>query len=292
MTSKATTARPMPTVGPTTMRQLGAHPLGAVLTAAAAGWIALPDELGAALAALAACEQAHEQPDQPDPDATRAELVDATAAAFRDGKPLPIAARFHEVDTAARANSERRRILGQVHEQLVADAAAAFAREPILVERVRPALLAVVDQARELAAEHGELLGVDPAALMTDADVRPETHDAWREFGRLVTGYAALRGTADALAGPAGRDPDGLFAEWREAPSDPRLWGPSWAGRNMRPAWTPWPTEPRARLMWLARSGLTVWVPTAAERDARHLEEYPPRPALSAFGRTIVGGAA
>lgn len=102
----------------------------------------------------------------------------------------------------------------------------------------------------------------------------PAPLTAWCRFGDLTTGYGMLRTTAAALTGPVTRDDSGLFAEWREPPSDPRLFGEAWRGRNMRAGTTPWPTEPRARLVWLVRSGLSVWVPTAAERDARWLEEY------------------
>ncbi len=42
--------------------------------------------------------------------------------------------------------------------------------------------------------------------------------------------------------------------------------------------------DPSGYLAWLLTSGLTLWVPTAEERDARFLEVYPPQAARSFLG--------
>jgi hypothetical protein len=84
---------------------------------------------------------------------------------------------------------------------------------------------------------------------------------------RLADRYAAIRAAQAALrefGARAPADPDGDWAELRNAPA---LFGGSWT-RRRQTGYVPWPTDPRARMVWLASEQVQVWLPTAAEQNA------------------------
>jgi hypothetical protein len=263
-TRKPNTAKP---ASPAVRRELG-RVIAAVLTAAEAGWLQLPADLAAAVTALTRSEQLRADLTAPtrttlraaalDTAATRAALIRDTADAIRNNQPVPDVDKLLTADPVARARTEHQ-VLDEAHAQLLADARRAATPEQLLTQHVRPALLELMEEARTLTGEHGDLL----------ATTSENSLPGWRRFGELAAGYAMLRQTAAALTTDVPHTDPGPFAEWADPPDDPRLYGRSWYGRNMLNGATPWPTEPRARLLWIVRTGLDVWVPTAAERDVR-----------------------
>ena len=242
-------------------RRLGQH-ITRALDAAEQGWMTLPPALDDAVAALARAEQhqadAHATP-IPAPGreaahAARAAAVDDTVQAIRVGAPLPAVDPILDVDRAARAATEHRHVLAAAVEHLTGHAARAFDPTVVLTDHVRPAVLAVVAEARTLT-ERGET--------------------ASERFAELAAGYQQLRTTATPLTGNPVYDHDGVFAEWTDPPTDERLYGRHrWFGRNMLNGWRPDPTAPAERLAWIIRTGLDIWVPTAAERDQQWIKAF------------------
>lgn len=248
------------------------------LGAGAAGVLTLPAKITAAVAAFERAGVALHEHVAVDLQAARDGYAADVAEALRRDTPLPDADAVEQVAVRARQHEERRLALVAAEQLLFADLRATIpAPDVIVTEHLRPALMGAYDEARTLLDRHGPVLG-GPAELAITGPAA--SAKAWSQFGALVSRVSALRTlhyrTTDQSVS---KDTSGEFAVWQEARQDERLWGP---GTGQVGKWRPWPEDPRAHLAWLLQSGLTVWVPTAAERDARHTEAHPNRTRLSA----------
>jgi hypothetical protein len=162
-----------------------------------------------------------------------------------------------DVERNARLHDIHQRAI-QAAQQVFADKleAALSEGDPIIVDRVRPALQALHRKAKALLDKHGAVLTDErPAVLIAQpAAVR----GAWTRFGDLTDGTALLNEVASGLAAAtAGHDSAGDFAVYRDDPRDPRLWGAGYGARRHATE-RPWPTEPRAYLAWLLTSDLDL----------------------------------
>ncbi len=249
-----------------------------LLEAGAAGVLTLPSNITAAVAAFERAGVALHEHIAVDLQAARDGYAAEVAEALRHGADLPPANVVEQVAVAARSHEEKRLALVAAEQLLFADLRAAIpAPDVIVTEHLRPALMGAYDEARTLLDRHGAVLGEPAERAITGPAA---TAKAWAEFGRLVSRVSALRTVHYRTTDPAvSKDTIADFATWRESWQDERLWGAE-GGRQGK--WRPWPEDPRAHLAWLLQSGLTIWVPTATERDARHTEAHPNRLRMAA----------
>ncbi|MDQ3454505.1 MAG: hypothetical protein M3513_03325 [Actinomycetota bacterium] len=246
--------------------------------------LTLPEKITAAVAAFERAGVALHEHVAVDLQAARDGYAADVAEALRRDTPLPAADAVEQVAVRARQHQERQLALVAA-EQLLFDELRATLPGPdqLVTEHLRPALTDVYGQARTLLDRHGPVLG-GPAELAITGPTA--TAKAWSEFGALVSRVSALRTLHYRVTDPAvSKDTSADFATWRESWQDERLWGAK-GGRQGK--WRPWPEDPRAHLAWLLQSGLTIWVPTATERDARHTEAHPNRLRMAADVMVVV----
>lgn len=245
------------------------------LEAGTSGVLTMPADVSAAFAAFGRAGKALHDHIEVDLQAARGRYAADVAEALRRDVALPAAKAVEQVAAQARSHAETKSALQAAEQLLLSELRAAIPPPDVIVtEHLRPALLAAYDEARQLLRVHGPVLG-EPADL---AIVKtPAVAAAWVEFGTLVTRTGALRKLHQMTTDPAvSVDNVGAFATHTEAPTDERLWGGQAVALHNQ--WRPWPADPRAFLAWLLASGLTIWVPTAAERDAAaHEYASPPR---------------
>jgi hypothetical protein len=126
----------------------------------------------------------------------------------------------------------------------------------IVTESLRPAFDALLNEARELPR--------DTPTTADEAVTATQRHrDAYIKLVGLVPVYKAIMAAAEIIYGTAGRDNWRLFADTQAEPRGD-------VGQVRGYVNAAGPDETAARLRWLAHSS-DAWLPTARERDARHL---------------------
>lgn len=258
-------------LSPATHRRLG-RGTQLTLAAAEAGYVTLPKPVLDALAALQRADDANEATAALDVHEARATYQRRVVDALRAGEPLPD---LETVDNLVRGERCRPEIL-----MALADAGEIFLRElgsafggRIVTDILRPALDRLYAESKKLVVKHGDDEMASPADAMVGAP--PAVAKAWQRFGILAAQHDALRRIHRLETdSECDRDIHGDFATVSNDPRDPRLWGAAFPPRQLTKPDRPWPTEPREYLAWLISAGLDLWTPTAAERDARHLEVF------------------
>jgi hypothetical protein len=140
------------------------------------------------------------------------------------------------------------------------------AAEGIVTDHLRPALEAVLEDARK------------PAATLAGKPVTPDVLDivaaplrkAYRELEQAAERYDAIRRARARLEsmGYLPTDPEArAFLEFRRFDE---IW-PDFRKREHRSD-APWPADPAGRLAWAITSGAEPWMPTVVELDARWRE--------------------
>jgi len=243
----------------------------AFLKAGESGLLVLPERVADALAAVDRATEALQNHVSVDLEAARERYAEQTAEALRKDAPLPSAKAVEQVAGMARQHEEVRRALTTAEMQLFTELRSVIpSADELVTEHVRPVLLSTYDQARKLLERHGPVLGEPADAAITGP---PALASAWSTFGQLVSRISGLRDLHHRLTAPSlTKDTTGSFATWTEPPNDDRLWARSPV--RLAEKWRPWPSEPRPFTAWLVHSGLTVWVPTAEEQDARHADVF------------------
>lgn len=220
--------------------------------------------------------------DPPDPVTLRSRYHEVVLQALRGGERLPEApAELMEVERQERAAAEQRDALQAARGALAADLSAALPTDDVVTQLLRPAIDKVLAEARGLVDKYGAgVLQMTAEQVVAEA---PGQATAWSRFGDLVQAYSLLRQAHGELTSGA-RD-DNVFRELHTDPRDAALFGKDgWFGQNMRPGWTPWPTEPRPHLVWLVTADVTVWTPTADQREQRFSQVFPPAAPVSVVG--------
>ena len=241
------------------------------LEAGKAGVLELPAQITDAVAAFERAGTARHAHQSVDLQAARSQYAEQVAESLRRDTGLPPAKTVEQVAAQARSHEETQRALVAAEIMLIGELRACIPPvDEIVIELVRPALMAAYDEARTLITRHGPVLGEPADAAITGP---PALASAWSTFGQLVSRISGLRDLHHRLTAPSlTRDTTAAFATWTEPPSDDRLWARSPV--RLAEKWRPWPLEPRPFTAWLVRSGLTLWVPTAAEQDARHADVF------------------
>lgn len=262
------------------MRSPELNRLGALFAGADAGHYRLPGDVLAARAALARIEAAP-APDMPDEGAVLADLAAAMVKAAQHEDPTwPTAERALEARNGARLASTWQEARLRALEAAAGALVATVTDDPdrLLVECLRPALEDTLRQVEKHAAAFA------PVAEFSDRDLLsavPAARSAALAMDAAAARYTAIRTAQELLSrGRCVLDVDGLLSELR---NPMQVWGPRWGGRSMS-AWKPWPAGQRQRTAWLVTGEPRpdVWLPTPAERDARHRETWP--------GRGLAGG--
>ena len=137
----------------------------------------------------------------------------------------------------------------------------------IIVQCLRPAGEATWAEISKDARLLGDLDGEDMNGLLrAGAKVR----QAWLNLGELAAKYYRVRAAMERLLLHAGDSPQhDIYADHGEFRRGLcTIIGPNWRSAPMaEKRKLSWPTEDRARLVWLARNGHEPWFPTTAERD-------------------------
>lgn len=241
-------------------------------SAHADGIVTLPTDL---LALQAGIQRLTDEATAPIPSAASAENAYLTAvvdAACTGARKLPDVAQLLEQERAA-AVAERR---GQILREAVERAdhrLGAYVRDygdDVITEHLAPAVDAVWLEVKACVAKlpDGDL---DAERILRAG---PDAREAWLDLSGLVGRYQRIRDAAAPLRRleQPQRDTRGDFGELRN-------FDELTAGYHIQVAGPrPWPTEAgqtTARLVWYARHGADVWLPTVAQQDQRHLSAYP-----------------
>ena len=243
----------------------------ALISAGKAGVLELPAQITDAVAAFERAGAARHAHQSVDLEAARSKYADEVAESLRRDTGLPPAKTVEKVAAQALSHEETQRALVAAEIMLIGELRASIPpADEIVTELVRPALMAAYDEARTLITRHGPVLGEPADAAITGP---PALASAWTAFGILVSRISGLRDLHHRLTAPSvTRDTTAAFATWTEPPTDDRLWARSPV--RLAAKWRPWPLEPRPFTAWLLHSGLTLWVPTAEEQDARHADVF------------------
>jgi hypothetical protein len=243
----------------------------ALISAGKAGVLELPAQINAAVGAFERAGAARHAHQSVDLEAARSKYADEVAESLRRDTGLPPAKTVEKVAAQAQSHEETQRALVAAEIMLIGELRASIPpADEVVSGLVRPAMLAAYDEARTLIARHGAVLGEAADAAISGP---PALASAWTAFGILVSRISGLRDLHHRLTAPSlTMDTTGAFATWTEPPTDDRLWGRSPV--RLAERWRPWPSDSRAFTAWLLRSGLTVWVPTAEEQDARHADVF------------------
>lgn len=134
------------------------------------------------------------------------------------------------------------------------------AAEILIVECLRPALDAVLDDAGKVADTVGASTAWPETLTIPAGSSR-------RELEPLSERYAAIRGARRALTQVGIRpSADIEYAIFGEFMNLPDVWPNFRTRRN-----PPWPPDPVGRLLWLAVGPAMPWLPTPAEQDQAYL---------------------
>ncbi len=222
--------------------------------------------------------------------------MQATVAAAAADRPFPTAdavlAERAAVEEADARHLVRVAALERA-EGLAADLITDLA-ETIIVDHLRPALAALVDQVRRHAAALPPT-PTDAAVLRADEKARK----AWLAMDEVATRHGTIRGARGVLSRFGYTPQADTRGQWAEVRNWLELWGseigdPANYGKTGMAHLPGQPTDgdPRARLVWLVRAGAELWLPTVAEQDAKHEETYGDRLAAmrrGASARAAVG---
>lgn len=248
----------------------GLYTLPAEAVAARDGLVRLSDELTAARAV----------------DMTQAEnaYLRALIDAARSGETLPDVAQVRVADEANGDYNRRTGLLARALDQADSevDALLASLSDLILREHLAPAVNEVMKGVRAAA----EVLPEDirPEALLRAAD---KARRAYLTLDDLAARYDGVRRAASPLRmrTPAEMDNRGDFSELRN-------FDELTVGMNLQMGGPrPWPTETAGRLLWYARHGGQVWLPTVREQDDRYREVHKEALAQQAQNRHRVSAA-
>jgi hypothetical protein len=244
--------------------------LGALFDGHRARAYALPADLDAARRAVLRLGEEVQKIEHPNVGDAERRHIDGLVAAAAAGEELPDVAAVVAVDQAAAAAGRQVRLLGQAIEAADAHLGGVVEdlAEHILTECLHPAAVDVMAQVSKAA----KVLPDDPSpeTLLRASDA---ARAAWFSLGDLGARYGLIRNAAGALhranASQSQHDTDGRYAEIRN-------YDEVTGGAPVMPGGErPWPVDLAQRLLWFARHGADVWVPTVAQRDARFAEVHP-----------------
>jgi hypothetical protein len=204
------------------------------------------------------------------PDLTTAEaehLERVITAAQGPGSALPPVDALLDVE-AALARADRQTGLLTRALELADNRFASLVQDigdVIIREHLRPA----VEDVMAGIAKASKALPDDPSAeaILRGSDA---ARKAWLSLSDLAARYEAVRRSASPLRQltPAEWDHRGDFTELHNFDELTR-------GLNIQVAGPrPWPTDTAGRLLYYARNGGRVWLPTVAEQDARYREVH------------------
>lgn len=233
----------------------GLYTLPAELVNQRTGIVRLSEEMHAAVAGrpnVAAIETAH--------------VAELKAAATAGAKRLPPATVVLDATAGAVATDQRVRILQRALEE--SDNALGSLAQDLaditVTDHLAPAIAAVFADVRATS----DVLPEDPnaEALLRSTD---EARQAWFGLGDLAARYDAIRKAAHAirvnLEGPTW-DTRGDFSELKNFDTVTE-------GMVIQPGGPrPWPADTAGRLLWFARHGGDVWLPTIAQMDQRYYD--------------------
>jgi hypothetical protein len=239
-----------------------------LFTDADARLFTLPADITALRSSVVAldAERARVAEHAPDPARARAELLRGYVTAARGGQDWPDPAPALDTERAAQAHRMRTDLLAEARAQLASEMLLAVDdhADALIVEHLRPAF----DSA--LADLHAAARAL-PDDLSGDALLRApdKVRKTWLGLDDVASRLSRLRRLAERLGRlrPVQHDQAGEFA----------------AMRNLRQVWPlyqpgrtpPWPQDnTRLALLWQARNGCELWLPTSAERDAAWLEVH------------------
>lgn len=221
---------------------------------------------------------------------TRRKLIADTTAAIRDGGELPDLVAGHkallDAEQHEQAITEARGLLEKAADQLTAhaDSAVHTHSQRIITDHLRPALDEVYAEAHALTEQHG------PKLLSGEAETAMRTGEAaaaaWLRIEELARRQQSIIAMHRELSRRGVRSDtdnggDGWFRLMRLDPRDKLLFGDNWSRHAAINGKVPWPQDHRGFLVWLVSTPeLELWLPTAAERDERHREVFPPKKPL------------
>lgn len=211
---------------------------------------------------ISAAIEAVPQVDSPDEVQRRA--VAATIAAAVAGQPIPVAEGIEAARVAERQRADQLATLHAGRETAALEVVHQISAAPseIIERHLRPAFDEVMSELGPAAAAYAPHAGTPDAALLTAPE---RVRQAVVTLDRLAERYAAIRAAQAVLREFGARAPADEFNDWAELPNGPELFGVNWT-RRRQTGFTPWPTDPRARLVWLASEQVQVWLPTPAGR--------------------------
>jgi len=198
-------------------------------------------------------------------DAATAPLATNVLEAARAGKPLPdVSAPLAKLEQALQAARLRVSVLRAARELAARDLLFGTPAEDVIIEHLRPALAAVME---EVAALVPKLEGRDVENAQGFLRAPETAREAYARLSDLAYQYSALRDAQRSagrlLDGPQ-VDKGNKFAEFR----DPEALGVPVSTGNAREVPQPIPEHRLARLIWLATTARNqVWMPLPAEQD-------------------------
>jgi hypothetical protein len=196
-------------------------------------------------------------------DTLIADVVDAAA----DGRPLPDVAAIQQAAKAeTQAIEDRRGVINQAidHASELLDMAIRDNASRIITEHLRPhhdQIVAELTQAVAVIAKYPTVLDAFKATA--------RDQKLYASALELRAQYRAVRAAWEAVSRvgpPVEHDISGEFAMVRNV-------NEVWTEGRAQNVGRPWP-DGDAGLDWLVTHGAQLWLPTAAERDARWLEVH------------------
>lgn len=144
----------------------------------------------------------------------------------------------------------------------------------IIVKCLRPPGEAVWSEITRATRSLGDLNTSDTSGLLRAG---AKTRAAFLELDELTTRYHRIREAMERLLLHAGEPPQhdihGDHGEFQVGLC--RILGTNWRAAPMsEKRKLPWPTDPKARLVWLARNGHQPWFATTEQRDEAWLTAH------------------
>jgi len=199
------------------------------------------------------------------PEEVQRRAVAATIAAAVAGQPIPVAEGIEAARVAERQRADQLAVLHEAREtaaQEVVDLIRAAPAE-IIERHLRPAFDAVMSELGPAAEAYAPHAGTPDASLF---DAPEKVRKAVMTLDRIGDRYAAIRRAAAVLRSFGARAANDQDGDWSEFKNAPALFGGSWTRRKQTGV-VPWPSDPRARMLWLADPKVQVWLPSPAAQD-------------------------
>lgn len=199
------------------------------------------------------------------PDEVQRRAVAATIAAAVAGQPIPVAEGIEAARVAERQRADQLATLHAGRETAALEVVHQISAAPseIIERHLRPAFDEVMSELGPAAAAYAPHAGTPDAALLTESE---KVRQAVVTLDRLADRYAAIRRAQAVLREFGARAANDQDGDWSEIKNAPALYGVNWV-RRRQSGYVPWPTDPRARLVWLSSDTVETWLPTPAEQS-------------------------